>query len=141
MAAALTHEGGCRCGAIRFRVEGEPRWVAHCHCADCRRATSAALATYAGFPRERFTITRGEPRRYGSSPGVSRSFCAIRGTPLTYEGARWADEVHVFVCAFDAPETFRPTAHVYTEGQMPWLHLNDGLRRFAKTSAEGKPLS
>ncbi len=140
MASDATRSGGCRCGAVRFRAEGEPLWVAHCHCADCRRATSSAMATYAGYPRERFTFTQGEPGRYDSSPRVSRRFCGTCGTPLTYEGARWAGEIHVFVCAFDVPGVFQPTAHVYTERQLPWLHVDDGLPRFARTSAEGKPL-
>ncbi len=29
-------EGGCNCGAIRYRIEGEPLAVAACHCTRCR---------------------------------------------------------------------------------------------------------
>ena len=49
--------GGCGCGAVRFAALERPLWVAHCHCRDCRRATAAALSTYAGFQRSRVRWT------------------------------------------------------------------------------------
>ena len=67
-----TRRGGCQCGQIRFEAEGAPIWVAHCHCADCRRATASALATYAGFHKDRVRFTAGQPADYHSSPGVTR---------------------------------------------------------------------
>jgi hypothetical protein len=42
---------------------------------------------------------------------------------LTYEGDRWPDEVHFHVGAFDRPEDFAPTEHVFTEERLAWSHL------------------
>ena len=39
---------------------------------------------FASFPLANFTF-EGEPARYLSSPGVTRSFCSTCGTPLTYQ--------------------------------------------------------
>jgi hypothetical protein len=122
-------EGRCLCGAVRYRVTGEPLWVAHCHCESCRRATSAAFATYAGFPRESFTFVAGEPGVFQSSPGVERRFCTRCGSPLTYEGERWPTQTHIFVCSLERPGELQPTAHVYTTEQVPWIHLADNLPR------------
>mgnify|MGYP001828849422 CR=1 FL=1 len=69
------HPGGCLCGAIRFQAIGAPLWTAYCHCQSCRRATGSPVAAFAGFPADRFVVTRGAPRRRQSSPGVVRSFC------------------------------------------------------------------
>jgi hypothetical protein len=129
-----TRAGGCSCGAIRFEATGEPRWVAHCHCTDCRRATASAMTTYAGYARTQVRFVAGEPASRHSSPGVTRRFCAACGTPISFEGERWPDEIHLFVCTFDDPAAFEPRAHVYTAEQVPWLHLDDGLRRFETTS-------
>jgi hypothetical protein len=117
--------GRCLCGAIRYRAEGAPAWVAFCHCESCRRATGAPTTAYAGFPAERFRYVEGEPARFGSSPGVTRSFCARCGTPLTYEGARWPGEVHVLVGTLDRPECVTPQSHAFAEERLPWLHLAD----------------
>jgi hypothetical protein len=36
---AEIHEGGCLCGAVRYRVAGEPTAAGVCHCNFCRRGT------------------------------------------------------------------------------------------------------
>lgn len=126
--------GGCQCGRIRFEAQGKPIWVAHCHCADCRRATAAALATYAGFDKSQVRFTAVGPASYQSSPGVTRRFCPGCGTPISFESERWPEEIHLFVCTFDDPERFEPRAHVYTSEQLSWLHLGDDLPRYEKTS-------
>ena len=126
--------GGCQCGAVRFEALEAPKWVAHCHCEDCRRATSTAIATYAGFRKESVRFPNDAPASYQSSPGVTRRFCSKCGSPISYEGERWPDEIHLFVCAFDDPSTFEPKAHVYVAEQLPWLHLTDDLPRHDKSS-------
>jgi len=137
-ATAIT--GGCACGAVRYQATGQPKWVAHCHCRDCRRTTGTAMATYAGFAADQFAYSAGGPRGFRSSPGVTRSFCAACGTPLTYEGERWPGEVHVFVGTMDDPGLVTPTAHVYVAHQLPWLKLADGLKRFRTVPSEGGPI-
>ena len=145
-ASEATHEantvraGGCRCGAARYRAVGKPVWVAHCHCVDCRKSAGAAFVTWAGWRREAFAWDKDTAQAYQSSPGVERRFCGTCGTPLTYRGGRWPDEMHVQVATLDDPESLAPRAHVNVARQLSWIHLDDGLKRFAETSAEGGPL-
>ena len=132
--------GGCLCGAVRFEAAGEPLWIAHCHCASCRRNTGAAVATFVGVRRDGFRYGAGKPAVYESSPSVWRSFCSACGTPLTYEAARCADEVHINIGALDDPAAFAPTMHVHVAEQLPWLHLDDGLPRYAASSRNAQPI-
>jgi hypothetical protein len=127
MPPAQTLEGGCLCGAVRYRVEGAPNWSAHCHCRDCRRASGAPFVAYAGFPPARHRWIKGQPVRFSSSPGVFRSFCGRCGSPLAYEGERWPGEIHIHLGTLDRPEAIQPQAHVYTAHKLPWLKLADGL--------------
>lgn len=127
--------GGCRCGAVRFEVNATALWSAHCHCADCRHATGAAFATYVGVASDK-TVFSGEFTRYESSPGVFRSFCPGCGSPLAFEGEKWAGELHLFAGALDAPEDISPAAHVMMADAMPWIELADELPRFHKFVAD-----
>ncbi len=127
-------EGACLCGAVRFRVTGAPLWVTHCHCTSCRRASGAPMSTWVGVQDAQFALLGGEPARVESSPGVTRSFCASCGTPLTYQAERYPGEVHVMIGAFDDPGAFTPTHHVWTSERVPWLHIEDGLPRRARVS-------
>ena len=43
----MIHEGGCLCGALRYRVAGDPRRTTICHCTDCQRRTGTAFALLA----------------------------------------------------------------------------------------------
>ena len=129
--------GRCLCGAIRFELSGPPKWVVHCHCESCRRATGAAFATYAGYETAQLSLKQGAPATHSSSPGVTRSFCATCGTSLFFEGQRWPGEVHVHAGAFDDPGSLEPKVHVYIAEKMPWLHLDDGLPSFETTASAG----
>ena len=128
--------GGCLCGAVRYLAEGAPLWSAHCHCRSCRRATGSAMATYVGYLRPQVRQTGAEPASYASSPGVVRRFCGRCGTPVSYEGERWPDQIHLFLCTFDEPESVQPEGHVYTAEQLSWLKLEDGLPRHAGTTSD-----
>ncbi len=131
-----SREGGCLCGALRYRIRGEPNWVSHCHCHSCRRASGSVVMTWAGIPSENYEITQGSPRDHASSKGVRRRFCGECGTPLSYESDRWPGEVHITVGSLDRPEDLPPQGHVFTEEQIPWFHIADGLPRFAKTGSD-----
>lgn len=127
-----TRDGGCLCGKVRFRAEGMPKWVAHCHCRSCRKFTGAVFATYAGFETAKVTFEGTPPARHHSSKGVTRSFCGDCGTPVSYESERWPGEIHLLVCAFDDPGAFEPGVHVYWEERLPWLEIADDLPKFDK---------
>lgn len=131
------HTGHCLCGSIAFRAEGDPLWVAHCHCRSCRRNTGSAVATFVGFRDSQFAFTKGKPKTYESSPGVKRAFCARCGTPLTYGGARAPGEVHAYLGVMDTPEAYVPTSHVFTEEALPWLHIQDGAKRHPRSGRDG----
>ena len=43
MAEHPVHEGGCLCGAVRYRASGAPHIALACHCSACQRRTGAAF--------------------------------------------------------------------------------------------------
>lgn len=133
--------GRCSCGQVRFEITGTPKWVAHCHCSDCRRVSGAPYVTYVGLLRGQVDWSGAAPRRYNSSPGVVRNYCGSCGTPLSYEGDRWPDEIHILAGTLDDPAALKPQAHVYVGQKLPWVQLSDGLPRFGTVAGEGPPLT
>jgi hypothetical protein len=126
------HEGGCLCGAVRYRAAGAPSIVEYCHCPSCRRISGSAVACLAGFPRENFEIVQGEPVPFESSPGVTRSFCGRCGTPMLYENERFAESVYLGIGTLDAPESLPPGQHVWVSTHIPWLEIADDLPRYRR---------
>src|SRR6185369_3495947 len=78
-------DGGCLCGAVRFRVSGPPLALSRCHCRSCRLATGSAGVAWAIFKRTGFALLQGDLVRYRSSPHAVRTFCGICGTSVSYE--------------------------------------------------------
>ena len=119
--------GRCLCGNVRYTFQGVPNWQAHCHCESCRRVTASPFTSYLGVSHGSWRWTGATPATFASSPGVRRHFCPSCGSPMAYEGDRWAHEIHFFAATLDDPAAFRPTAHVNWNEHLPWVRLADGL--------------
>ena len=83
----MTMSGGCRCGAIRYEVDGEPRHHALCHCADCRASSGAPVMAWMAFDAAQLRVTSGEPRSFHGQGQALRQFCGDCGTGLFYHNA------------------------------------------------------
>jgi hypothetical protein len=129
--------GSCTCGGVAFEARGLPKWVGICHCADCRRATGGSIVAAAGFAKDRVRLEGRSLAEFSSSPGVVRSFCAACGTSLSYQNARWPDDVHLMVGAFDQLETLQPQFHIYFDERVPWASPCDDLPKYRSTPSEG----
>ena len=123
----MVYEGGCFCGAVRYRAQSAPGVVTHCHCLHCRRTSGAAFVTWAEFPFSEFSFIKGRPVFFSSREGVTRSFCQACGTPLTYRNAGTSDRIDVTACSLDEPSAVSPRDHVYYRRKLGWVHLSDGL--------------
>lgn len=127
-------EGGCLCGATRYRVEGEPLARTLCHCTSCRRASGAPSVAWAIFPAQGFAFIAGGPKSFRSSPHVTRSFCGACGTPLVYKSDRRPDVVDVTTATLDAPESFPPEREIWTGEKLAWEVINNALPQFERSS-------
>lgn len=126
-------EGGCCCGAVRYRVEGPPRRVTNCHCLHCRRTSGAPFITWAEFDPAELEIVRGAPGDYESRPRVTRRFCRECGTQLTYEHADEPDTIDLTVASLDLPDEIVPEDHVWCDRMLPWLRFADNLPRYGRS--------
>lgn len=122
-------DGGCLCGAIRFRATGQPLRVTYCHCSQCRRHAGAPIAAFAVYARTQVQWAQGEPRRFRSSDTGQRGFCPDCGSSLTWESLPAGDEIDLGVGCFDDPSGFKPQDHLWIESAVPWFHVADDIPR------------
>jgi hypothetical protein len=124
MSDASVLTGGCQCGAVRFRVEGEVGRASICHCRMCQKAFAGPFGALVTVDVADLTWTRGAPSGFQSSDAVRRGFCAACGTPLTFEWS--ADKIDLAVFAFDDPSRVEPGVQLAVEGRPAWMdHLAD----------------
>lgn len=127
-----THEGGCLCSAIRYRITEVPVYSVICHCASCRRGNGAMAIAWITVRRSGFRFLSGFPQPYQSSPGVVRRFCSTCGSSLTYENAGSPDTVDITTATLDDPHEFAPRQEVWTEHKISWQPSDATLPHFAR---------
>ena len=124
---ARTYEGGCSCGAVRFRLTGAPMFVHCCHCLDCQRQTGGAFAINALYETDRITLLAGTPEPV-AMPTDSRRPHDIYRCPRC-KVAVWSDYGgrsylrFVRVATLDDPHAITPDVHIYTRSKVPWVAL------------------
>jgi len=128
-------EGGCFCGAVRYRVTAPFAAAAACHCRKCQYGSGGGPNYVALTSREAFELVGGAPTRHvsraDSGADVARVFCGDCGTPL------WSDSPNVPFLAvragsLDDPSGLAPALHIWTEAAQPWHAVTPGAATFAR---------
>ena len=135
MNEAAIFEGGCLCGAVRYRATAPPIRGVICHCPMCRRHSGAPVLAFVHFRLQDFGWVRGAPTRYRSSAFAERGFCSVCGSTLSMHEEVLADRVQIAVGSLDQPQRITITDHVWTRHQLPWFQITDRLPRFLASSS------
>jgi hypothetical protein len=128
-----TLEGGCACGAVRYRLASAPMFVNCCHCTWCQRETGGAFVINAIIETDRLSVT-GEtvavatPTESGT-PQIVHRCPACHVALWSHYGGR---TVSAFVRAgtLDRATAVSPDAHIFTRSKLPWVNLEGGAPAF-----------
>lgn len=107
-----TRQGGCLCGAVRFRVSPPLREVVACHCRQCRKSGGHYLAATAVAPENFHLIEERGLKWFRASAIAERGFCGLCGSSLFWRPDS-GDRVCIFAGALDDDSGLQLTAHIY----------------------------
>jgi len=137
MASEDRHGGGCLCGAIRFRLTGDPVDGNICYCTQCRRQSGSPMVAFVTYPAARFELMVGAPASFRASSFATRQFCAACGSPLTWR-RDGRDDMDVFLGSLDEPERMpKPPKQLWTQHRIPWVPSMPEIKGFRRSEAEG----
>jgi len=127
-------EGGCLCGAVRYRVSAEPVRTSVCHCRNCQRRTGSAFGVGAYF-RESDVEIRGELSTYEYRSDESRRWLKTQFCPRCGSTVSWTAEVFPGLRAlaggsFDDPDWIRIERHVWTRSKHRWFVCPSDVEAF-----------
>ncbi len=130
-------EGGCQCGAIRYRLLQAPVALYACHCKDCQKQSSSAFGLSMWMERDAIEFTGAEPRIFHTLGGSGKeklcAFCENCGTRIYHAGGAIrsgkSDTLSIKAGTLDDTSRITPTCHLWTKSAQPWLKplLENGL--------------
>jgi hypothetical protein len=120
----MSWSGGCQCGAVRYRVDGELGRASLCHCRMCQKALGGPFGAFVSVQIADLVWTRGTRKRFQSSNTVQRGFCGDCGAPLTFE---WSDTIiDLTIYSFDRAGKITPAVQLEVSAAAPWVgHVAD----------------
>jgi hypothetical protein len=123
---AEMHEGGCLCGAVRYRVTGEPDLAGVCHCTLCKKRYGSVLGVSAYFDESAVQIKSSalktyEDRSDESNRWLKLEFCPTCGTTVSWTMELFPGARGIAVGTFDNPNWIAPRVHFWTRSAMHWM--------------------
>jgi hypothetical protein len=119
-------QGGCLCGAIRYKAHGPGLGAFVCYCRMCPRASGSALMGFLYVQADSLQITKGSSKIFTSSPDVERSFCGRCGSPLFFRRYNRPGQCALATGSLDEPGQFAPLMRIFLSDRVSWL---DGIHR------------
>lgn len=127
----MLRTGGCRCGAIRFSVSGEPLGGVACHCRDCQYASGGSANLTWIFERAGFAIERGTPCCFKAKPTSGGTFfCGDCGVQIFSQPDSNLQLIAVKVGALDDAAGFSVQADIWMKSAPPWHSRHEGAVQF-----------
>jgi hypothetical protein len=130
---SVQRDGGCACGALRYRLASGPMFINCCHCLNCQRQTGSAFVINLLIEADRVEVLKGTaqpvdvPRDDGSVQRIFR--CPHCQVAIFSEYGR--PEVRfVRGGTLDDPTGITPDVHVYTRSKVGWVTLPEGTPAF-----------
>jgi hypothetical protein len=130
---SVPREGGCSCGAVRYRLASDPLFVHCCHCLNCQRQTGSAFVINLLIEADRVELVSGAPqpidvpRDDGSKQRIYR--CPTCQVAVFSEYGR-PEIKFVRGGTLDQPSGVAPDVHIFTRSKLPWVTLPDSVSAF-----------
>ena len=115
--------GHCLCGAVSYKINGNPVRMAQCHCKDCQRASGTGHMSLAFFKREDVDL-KGETASFAVTADSgninTRHFCPKCGGRVYGENSARPGVMGIAVGALEDTSWFAPQRIVYVKDRPTW---------------------
>jgi hypothetical protein len=130
---SVPREGGCACGAVRYRLTSDPLFTHCCHCLNCQRQTGSAFVINLLIEADRVEVLAGAPQQVdvprddGSTQQIFRCpTCQVAVFSRYGRPEVW----FVRGGTLDQPSEVTPDVHIFTRSKLSWVKLPDSVPAF-----------
>ena len=130
-------EGGCVCGAVRYRLLEDPFELHICHCTRCQTVSGSAFVMCMPIHIRSLEMLKGDPEVISfESPedGLAKRHrrCADCGTCLLGEIGSMPEVLALQAGTLDDTRWLKPVAHIWTSSAQPWVEIPTDVLLYEK---------
>ena len=129
-------EGGCYCGGLRYKGEGDAMFKGQCHCRECQYIAGGSVNVVMAMPEAGFSYTKGTPKAFARSDldnPVTREFCPECGTHILARSPALPGALMLKVGTLDDPSIFgAPQMAIFAIDQQSFHQIPEGVPAFER---------
>lgn len=141
---AFPVEGGCQCGAVRYRIKAAPLGIYACHCKDCQRFSGTTHTLSMVIATRDVKLIAGALRGFDKAADSGRTVrmlgCAECGTKVWNEPLASPDILVLKPGTLDDMSWARPIGNIWTDRAQAWAVIDPGVPNFPGQPASRQPL-
>ncbi len=129
---SVAREGGCACGAVRYRLTSDPLLTHCCHCLNCQRQTGSAFVVNLLIEADRVELLAGDPQPVDvpRDDGTQRIFRCPTCQVAVYSQYTRPELRFVRGGTLDEPRSVAPDVHIFTKSKVDWVTLPESAPAF-----------
>jgi hypothetical protein len=130
---SVAREGGCSCGAVRYRLTSDPLFTHCCHCLNCQRQTGSAFVINLLIEADRVDLLAGVPQQVDVPRDGGRTQRIYRCPTCqvaVYSDYGRPEVLFVRGGTLDQPSGITPDVHIFTKSKLGWVTLPDSVPAF-----------
>src|SRR5512139_4110451 len=115
--------GGCVCGALRYRAEGEPLVQGLCHCRNCQRVSGGGHVGFVCFAEDAVTVegaTRSHSLTGGSGRPATRYACRSCQGAVFGRAEIMPGQINLYAGSLDDTSQFKPQIAIFVRSRPAW---------------------
>ncbi|MBL8649595.1 MAG: GFA family protein [Sphingopyxis sp.] len=124
--------GSCACGAVTYRIAGEPFAVRQCWCRHCQKLAGGGPTHNAFFMADAITVTgtvASNARGADSGNELTWYFCPGCGTQLFGASSARPQMRAVRLGSLDQAHDLRPSAAIWLQEAPAWVSIDPALEQ------------
>jgi hypothetical protein len=141
---AFPVEGGCQCGAVRYRLKARPLGVYACHCKDCQRFSGTTHTLSMVVNAGDIELTKGDLRGFDKAADSGRTVrmlgCMDCGTKVWNEPLSSPGLLILKPGTLDDATWAAPVGNIWTDRALPWVEINWSEPHFPGQPPSRQPL-
>ena len=123
---SVQREGGCACGALRYRLASPPMFIHCCHCLNCQLQAGSAFVINLLIEAHRLEVLTGTPKPVDvprDNGGAQRVFRCPHCQVAVFSEYGAPEVRFVRGGTLDDPTAIAPDVHIFTRSKVKWVTI------------------